>query len=120
MKTLKQYGKTIAVFGGFLILLAMLLSLFQTFNILYSKSTDILIMIGMILSLFIIGFSYGKKAEKKGFLEGLKIGVCLIILLIFINLIFYQTGFSLERFLYYTVLILSSTFGSMIGINKKH
>jgi len=120
LKTLKRYGKTIGIFGVFLIIFAAILSCFNVFNLMYSKSTDIVIMIGMVLSLFLIGFSYGKKAEKKGFLEGLKIGICFILLLVFINLIFYQTGFSIERIIYYTVLILSSTLGSMIGINKKN
>ena len=120
MKTLKIYGKTIGKFLAFLILLSGILAFFHTFNILYSKSTDAIIMIGMILTLFFIGFAYGKKAEKKGYIEGLKIGGCLIFLMVIINLIFYQTGFSFERILYYSVLILSSTLGSMIGINKKN
>jgi len=108
------------IFLGILLLLAAILAIFNSFNILYSKGTDIFILIGMILLLFIIGFEFGKKAQKKGYLEGLKIGGCLIFLLLVINLLFYQTGFSLERILYYAVLILSSTLGSMLGINKKN
>jgi len=120
LKTLKIYGKTITKFLAALFTLALILALFNSLNLLYSKATDIIIMIGMVLTLFIIGFSYGKKAEKKGYLEGLKIGGCLIFLMIIINLIFYQTGFSFERIIYYSVLILSSTLGSMMGINKKN
>jgi len=120
MKTLKMYGKTIGKFMGFLLIFAGILSLLNVCNFLYSKSTDLIIMIGMSLVLFFIGFNYGKKAEKKGFLEGLKIGGSIIFLLLVINLIFYQTGFSIERLIYYIVLILSSTLGSMIGINKKN
>lgn len=86
----------------------------------YTKGSDIVTMIGMILLFAIIGLQYGKKATSKGYLEGLKIGASLIFILIVINLLFYRTGFSLERFVYYIVLILSSTCGSMIGINKKN
>lgn len=108
------------IFLGILLFFSAILALLNSFHIFYSKGTDLFILIGMILILFIIGLEYGKKASKKGYLEGLKIGVCLIFLLLFINLIFYQTAFSFERILYYIVLILSSTLGSMLGINKKH
>lgn len=120
LKTLKIYGKTFLKVMGFIVLFAGILALFNSLDILFQKTTDVIIMIGMILVLFVIGFQYGKKATKKGFLEGLKIGGSLILLFIFINLIFYQTGFSLERIIYYVVLILSSTLGSMLGINRRH
>ncbi len=120
MKTLKKYGKTILIFLGILCFFSIILSLFNLFSILYTKGTNLFIFIVMILTLFFIGFTWGKKALKKGYLEGLKIGLCLIFLLIVINLLFYRTGFSIERIIYYCVLILSSVLGSMIGINKKH
>lgn len=120
LKIIKQYGKTIGIFLGILFMLSFVIAILNSLNIIYSKGSDIIILVGMILTLFIIGLEYGKKAEKKGFLEGLKIGGSLIFILILINLIFYQTGCSIERFIYYAVLILSSTLGSMLGINKKH
>ncbi len=119
MKTLKKYGKTLGLFLLVIIILTSILSLFNLGNIFYTKTTDIIIMVGMILIFAIIGFQYGKNALNKGFLEGLKIGASLIFLLIIINLLFYQTGFSISRLIYYIVLILTSTLGSMIGINKK-
>ena len=119
MKTLKKYGKTIGIFLGIILILCAVLACFNIGNILYTKSTDVIIMIGMIVIFAFIGFNFGKKAPSKGYLEGLKIGFSLIFLLIIINLLFYQTGFSISRFIYYIVLILSSTLGSMIGINRK-
>ncbi len=119
MKNLQKYGKTILIFLGILLVFSLLLTLFNMTHVLFTKGTDTLIFIGMILILFLIGFSWGRHAEKKGYLEGLKIGCSIILLLIFINLIFWRTGFSIERMIYYIVLILSSTLGSMLGINKK-
>ena len=83
------------------------------------NTTSILFIIFMMILFLIIGYKYGKKADKKGYIEGLKIGFSLILVLLFINLIFYNSNFSLERVIYYIILILSSIFGSMIGINKK-
>lgn len=119
MKTFKKYGKTMGIFLVVVFLLLVILTFLNIGNILYTKSTDTIILVGMILFFAIIGFEYGKKAQAKGYLEGLKIGASLILLLIVINLLFYQTGFSIARFIYYLVLILSSTLGSMIGINRK-
>ena len=119
MKTFKKYGKTIGIFLGIVLLFTTLFSLLNLGNIFYSRTTDTFLFLSMIFTLFVIGFEFGKKALKKGYLEGLKIGGCLIFLFLIINLIFYQTGFSLERIIYYLVLILSSMLGSMVGINKK-
>lgn len=119
MKNLKKYGFTSLFFLGFILLFSLLLTTFNYFDILHFKLTNTFIFIGMILILFIIGFEYGKKALKQGFLEGLKIGLWLILILIFINIVFYHVSFSFERIIYYMVLILSSTLGSMVGINKK-
>lgn len=119
MKTLKKYSKTIGIFFLCILVLSFLVSLFNIANILYTKGSDIMIMIGMVLIFGFIGLQFGRVATEKGYLEGLKIGGSLILVLIVINLLFYRTGFSLERFIYYVVLILSSTLGSMIGINKK-
>lgn len=98
---------------------AFLLSILQYFNLFYGKASEVFMFIYMAILFFIIGFLVGKKATHKGYLEGIKISLSLIFILIVINVLFYQTGFSLERTIYYFILILSSTMGSMIGINKK-
>ena len=98
---------------------AFLLGVLQNFNLFYGKVSEIFMFIYMAILFFIIGFLVGKKATRKGYLEGIKIGLSLIFILIVINVLFYQTGFSLERTIYYFILILSSTLGSMIGISKQ-
>ena len=98
---------------------AFLLGVLQNFNLFYGKVSEIFMFIYMAILFFIIGFLVGKKATHKGYLEGIKIGLSLIFILVVINVLFYQTGFSLERTIYYFILILSSTMGSMIGISKQ-
>jgi putative membrane protein (TIGR04086 family) len=67
---------------------------------------------------FILGIINGKKASKKGYLEGLKLGSIIILILLIFNLIFIRK-FSLNTFVYYLVIIASTTIGSMIGINLR-
>ena len=119
MKTFKKYGKALGFFTIFLFVFAAILTCFNLGNLLYQKSTDTFMMIGMSIVFMVIGFNYGKKAPSKGYLEGLKIGSLLIFFLLIINLLFFQTGFALSRIIYYIVLILASILGSMVGINKK-
>lgn len=119
MKIIKKYGKSISFFLIALLILNLIVSLLNLGGLMFTKTSDIILMIGMIIIYAVIGFSFGKTALKNGYMEGLKIGVCLLAFLILINLIFYQTVFSFERFLYYVVLILTSILGSMVGINRQ-
>ena len=119
LNKLKSYFKVILIVLLFMVGFAFLLSILQNFNLFYGKVSEVFMFIYMAILFFIIGFLVGKKATHKGYLEGIKISLSLIFILIVINVLFYQTGFSLERTIYYFILILSSTMGSMIGINKK-
>ena len=69
------------------------------------------------MALFIGGLYIGRKSMKKGFLEGLKLGIIFSLFLIIFNYLGLGNGFKLKYILYYTILIISSIFGSIIGIN---
>ena len=120
LNKLKSYFKVILIGLLFMLVFAFLLSILEYFNLFYGKVSEVFMFIYMAILFFIIGFLVGKKATHKGYLEGIKISLSLIFILIVINVLFYQAGFSLERTIYYFILILSSTLGSMIGINKQH
>lgn len=85
------------------------------FNILGENVLNIMYIVTIIIALFIGGFLTGKKATKLGYLEGIKFGVIMIIIIIILNLIF-KNSFSLSSILYYVSLLFSSTVGSMLGI----
>ncbi len=119
LKTLKKYSKTIIIFILSILLICLLFSLLNLGGLMSFNTTSILFIILMIIIFLIIGYKYGKLADKKGYIEGLKIGLSLILILLFINLIFYKSNFSIERIIYYLTLILSSILGSMIGINRQ-
>ena len=69
----------------------------------------------MIITFIIMGFLKGKSSNNKGYLQGLKIGGILVVILFMISFF----NFSLKTIIYYIILLLSSVFGAMIGINKK-
>ena len=71
-----------------------------------------------IISFIIGGYFIGNKSTKKGYIKGIKFSLILIIFMIIISIIF--NTFKYKSIIYYLVLIISSTIGSMIGINKKN
>ena len=79
MKTIKKYGKTILWFTIIILLLSLIFSLFNLGGLMNFNTTSILFIILMIILFLIIGYQFGKKADKKGYIEGLKIGFSLIL-----------------------------------------
>lgn len=93
------------------------LTLMNYFNILSPKIISILKLLIPLTAIFISSYRLGKESEKKGYLEGLKLGS--LIILIFLTLILLLDKFSLKSLLYYLILLLTSILSSMIGINRK-
>ena len=71
------------------------------------------------LSFFIISALASKNITEKGYILGIKLGLLFVILMILINLIFFESGFNIDRIIYYTILIISSILGGSFGKNLK-
>ena len=78
-----------------------------------------MILFSTMLTLFLGGMYLGKNCEKKGWLEGIKIGLVVIFLFFLISYLGLDQGITLKSFLYYLILMASSMLGSMLGINKR-
>lgn len=114
-----NYLKNIGyVFIGILIT-TIIFTLLNYFNILSTPTLKIISIITIILSLFIGGYLTGRKANKKGYLEGIKFGLIMIIIILILNLLIFKNEFNLINILYYISLLLSSMIGGMFGIMKK-
>lgn len=96
-----------------------IITLLNYFNILNGSIQNIISIIVMIISIFIGGFLTGRKANKKGYLEGIKFGGIMIVIILLLNLLIFKSKLSLIDILYYLSLLLSSTIGSMIGIQRR-
>jgi len=115
----KKYGEAFLLVFIFLGFFSMLSTLLGYFNITSLKVTEYLILFLTMTSLFIGGFFLGKRCEKKGWLEGIKIGSIIIFLFFLISYLGLDQGLNLKVFIYYLLLLASSVLGSMLGINKK-
>lgn len=118
MKYLKKLAIAFLITFSSLLILLFFATLLNYFNLFSYKVMHISIIIIPIVAFILGGLYLGKKASKNGYLEGLKLGAIISLLFLIINLIFGET-INLKDILFYTILIISSIFGSMIGINLK-
>ena len=118
MNYIKNIGISFLYIVGSLLILTFIMTFLSYFNIIGDKFTSFLKLLIPIISLFIGGFYLGKRSTKKGWLEGLKLSLIFIFILIIIEL-FLNISFEIKNILFYIILIFSSILGSMIGISIK-
>lgn len=105
---------TIIIFN----VLIFLATIFNYFNIINTNVLNVILVMCLIVSLIIGGVYIGKNTVKRGYLEGIKLGIIFSLIILIIN-IFMHESINLKDLIFYLILTTSSTFGSMIGINKK-
>lgn len=115
---IKKYLISYAYTLGIIIGGTFLITVLNYFNIFTSNLTNIVKLIIVIVSMFIGAFLLGKKTLKKGYIEGIKYSIIFIVLLVIINLLFVKE-FNVKSIIYFLIIIISSTFGSMLGIKNK-
>ena len=119
MSYLKNLSKSYLTFIISFFILTLLTTILYHLSIISNNIYKILELIVPIISLFISSFILGKKVEKKGWLEGLKLGGITILLFLTLASFLYNEEFTLKLTIYYIILLLVSASGGMIGINHK-
>lgn len=99
-------------------ILTFLFTILNYFDIIGNKVMNISKIIIPLFSLAIGGFIIGKNTLKNGWLEGTKLGLLVIILIIILNIII-KESLNLKDLVFYLLLLISGIFGSMFGINIK-
>lgn len=102
-----------------ILFLNIILTLLYYFNILSTTGTNYFKLAIIVISMLVGGIYIGSKAEKKGWLEGIKIGLEVIVLLFLISYLGFDKGINIKTLIYYFLILASSMLGSMIGINKR-
>lgn len=113
-----EYLKYIGIFFLFIIGIAIINSLLGLMGI-HNPFTTKLAIILTALSFFIVSALASHKTNEKGYILGMKLGLFFIILLLFINLIIFKSKFSIDRFIYYVILLASSILGGSFGKNLR-
>lgn len=119
MRYLKNLGFSFLYIISSILVLTFIVTLLSYFNIMGDKVVSIFKIIIPIISVLIGGFYIGKKSVKKGFIEGLKLGLIFSIILVIFNYLGLGNSFKVKYLLFYLIIIITSILGSMIGINKR-
>lgn len=114
-----KYLKSLLYIFVSIFVFSALIGTLNYFNIIGNSATNIVELIAIIISMFIGGIYLGKNSQKKGYLEGLKIGLITIVILFLFSFLAYNQSISISTILFYIVILISSILGSVIGINKK-
>lgn len=118
MEYIKKISKCLLYFLIALLSLSFILTILNYFDIINYKIIDLIKYIILFICYLISGYYIGYNSNKKGFIEGIKIGLIISVILILLNLIIFG-NIKLTYLIYYLLLIGISTLGSIFGINKK-
>lgn len=118
MNYLKNLGISIIYILSFMFGLTFIFTLLNYIGLLNNTAINIIKIIIPIVSMFIGGFIIGKKTGKKGWLEGLKLSLIFLVILTLFNYLGLKSTLSLKVIIYYLILIISTMFGSIVGVNK--
>ena len=118
MNYLKNVGISFIYIICFLLGLTFISTLFNYINLFGNTFINVLKVIIPVISLFVGGFVIGKRTGKKGWLEGIKLSLIFIAFLTIFNYLALDFSMSPKTLIYYIILVIATTFGSMIGVNK--
>lgn len=88
------------------------------FGVISNKITNVFNIIILFVVCLLSGIVIGKKANNKGYLEGVKIGGMISGLFLLTSLVL-KNKITLVKIIFYLLIIAISIIGSIIGINKK-
>ena len=104
---------------GFLIISVFVLTLFNYFDIVNGGLFTFFSIFISCFSIFLGSFILSKRGVNKGWLEGIKFGIIYILFISLLNIFVFHFKFSLKYILFLLILLVSSIFGGMVGINFK-
>ena len=113
-----NYLKSFLYFFIPFITLLFIITILYYFNIINNNTMKYLKIIVVILSTFLGGFKIGKLSTNKGYLNGIILS--LIIIFIFFMISIFTKSLKINLLIYYLIIIIITTLGAMLGINKNH
>ena len=113
-----KYLQNIGFYTLFLILLVFICSLLNLIGV-NSTITNLILFLFNVVLFLIYGFKNGINSKEKGYLAGFKIALLLLLILLLLNFFTMHYIFNLPTMIYYLILLLTGTFGGMLGISKK-
>lgn len=112
------YIKSLVYIILIILVLTFISTILHHFNVISGNLMAILKLVIPILALFYGGIYIGKNSIEKGYIEGLKIGILFSLILLIISFFLPGSIKFINQIIYFLIILGSSMFGGMIGINK--
>lgn len=119
MNYIKKIGKSLLYVFVPILVIMFIFTILNYFNIMSYKVLNVMKYIVLIVSIFVGGFIFGKNSNNKGWLEGLKFGLIIVVILLLFNYLVFNMPFTIKALIYYGTVLATSILGSVLGINKK-
>jgi len=113
-----NYLKFVSVFLILELMLTFIISLLNLIG-LNSGITTIILLIVNIIIFFALSYINAKNIRKKGFLQGIYLGLIFLMLMLILKIVLFHGNFNISTYIYYLILFITSIFGGMMGVNKK-
>lgn len=117
MRYLKNLLQTLAYIGIIIIISTFIITVFSYFNLFNDTIAKTIKFIIPIISVLIGGIMMGRRTNKKGIIEGLRFGIIINIIFVIISIVL--GNFKGQSLIFYLIIIISTIFGSLIGVQKK-
>ncbi|MBR1376824.1 MAG: TIGR04086 family membrane protein [Bacilli bacterium] len=119
MEYLKKTLKSLLYVLVPILVVILLLTILNYFGIISYKVLNILKYITLIISILIGSYNFGNNSKSNGWLEGLKFGGIIVVILLLFNYLVFNMPFTIKAILYYGIVLGISILGSIFGINKR-
>ena len=115
-KTIITLIKSLSIILFSLFISSLFINTLYYFDIINNNLINYIKLFISIIIFFIGGLYIGFHSNSKGYINGLKLSILVVIITLILNIIF--GNFKLTKIIYYLITTICITFGSMIGINK--
>lgn len=113
----KNFLKAVAIIIGLLFFFSIIINILYYLDVINNNTTKYIKLLLSIITFFIGGVFIGKNSPSKGYINGLKLSLIMIVFFIIMGIIF--GNLKLFRIVYYLIMATCITFGAMIGISKR-
>ena len=117
MRYIKNLVRTLGDMGIIILVSTFIVTILSYFNIFNDNITKIMKFIIPTISTFIGGIMMGKRANKKGIIEGARLALIIISILMLLSVVL--SNFKPQSIIYYLIIVVTTIFGALIGVQKK-
>lgn len=117
MKNLKKFSLSILSIIITIIFVSLFLTILYYFDYISTDTYKFFKIGALVITLIVNSIILGRNSIKNGYLDGIKLGILLILFCTFVTIV--QKKISIHLIIYNVIILISTTLGSMIGINTK-